>query len=112
MIKDILEINNIIQNKKFRLWKYSVSHRTLLLRAIEDNKVITDLLFTDVLKIDIPTDLCGLISIEADQHDQYHWKHTFTQNNGFKYSIISASVSCYFFESADYSLAPYFEHCI
>ncbi|MCP1224761.1 hypothetical protein [Sebaldella sp. S0638] len=112
MIKDISEINNIIQNKKFRLWKYSVSHRTLLLRAIENNKIITDLLFTDVLKIDIPTDLYGLVSIEAEQYDQYRWKHTFTQNEGLKYSIISASVSCYFFESADYSLASYFEHCI
>ena len=112
MIKDIQEISNIIRNKTFRLWKYSISHRTLLLRAIENNKVITDLLFADVLEINIPTELHGLVSIEAVQYDEYHRQYIFTLDDGRKCSVISVPVSCYFFESSDYSLAPHFEHCI
>ena len=63
-ISDIEEINNIIRDKTFRLWKYSVSHSTLLLRSIDENRKIVDLLFTDVLKVNIPVKLSGLCLIE------------------------------------------------
>ena len=110
-ISDVQEINNIIRDKTFRLWKYSVSHNTLLLRSIDENRKITDLLFTDVLKINIPTELSELHSIEKKEYDKYHYQYIL-QNNRTRYQIISMQVNCYLFESTDYSLAPYFEHCI
>ena len=112
MISDINKINDIIKNKTFRMWKYSISHRTLLLRAIDNNRIITDLLFTDVLKIDILTDVHELQLIEIKQYDECHKQHVLTQADKSRHTIISLTVSCCIFESTDYSVLPYFEHCI
>ena len=111
-ISDIQEINNIIRGKTFRLWKYSVSHNTLLLRSIDENREITDLLFTDVLKVNIPTKLSELHSIESKEYDKHHQQHILIQNDGNRYQIISPQVNCYLFESTDYSIIPYFKNCI
>ena len=111
-ISDIQEINNIIRGNTFRMWKYSVSHNTLLLRSIDENRIITDLLFTDVLKINIPTKLSELHSIERKEYDEYYHQHIFTDNKGSRHRIISLQVNCYLFESIDYSRAPYFKNFI
>ena len=111
-ISDIEEINNIIRDKTFRLWKYSVSHSTLLLRSIDENRKIVDLLFTDVLKVNIPVKLSELCPIEKKEYDKYHYQHVFIQKDGNSYQIVSMQINCYLLESNDYSLMPYFENCI
>ena len=58
--------------RRFRLWSYTVGHRELLLRAtkeIPDSSLETrvDVLFVNVIEINIPTTLPEIEIVEADE---------------------------------------------
>ena len=63
---------NIIQfNRKFKVWGYTVSHGQLLLRSTKDNDYPTrvDVLFKNVIFIQIPVLFLGLVVSEMDKKD-------------------------------------------
>lgn len=58
-----LDLEVILESpRKFRVWKYTVSHSMLLLRSIKTHDLPTriDVLFVDVEHVDIPTNMDGL----------------------------------------------------
>jgi len=55
--------------RRFQLWEYTVSHRQLLVRRTKSEKHSTrvDVLFKNVIRINLPTIIDGLRVREADE---------------------------------------------
>lgn len=59
-----------MNNRLFKLWYYTVSHKQMLLRSVGfDGACNIDIYFEDVSYVEIPSDMKGIEILETTQAD-------------------------------------------
>ena len=88
-----------MNEKKFKLWYYTATHRQMLLRSVGENGINIDIYFGDVIYLELPSVLDGIELAKPSKEDiDYITKRigvtnqiiTVLQSDTEKYFVVSS----------------------